>query len=59
MFEVLICLHEILAQSPFLLIEDEETLGSQRWGKEEGQRPRRDLVIPKGEERYNRGVERD
>ena len=57
-FEVLICLHEILAQLSFLLIEDEETLSGQRWGEEEGQRPRRDLVIAKGEERYNGGVER-
>ena len=58
MFEVLVCLDEILAQSSFLLIEDEKSLGGECGGEEEGQRPRRDLVIPKGEERYDRGVER-
>jgi hypothetical protein len=32
--EVLICLYEILAQSAFLLIQDEKALRSQCWSEE-------------------------
>src|SRR5438093_5056319 len=59
LLKVIVGNDEIFSEATLVLIEAEQSLSSEGWHKEERQRPGRDILICKGEQRHNRGVQWD